>query len=179
MELLHKESAKNIFSHKELVEIAYNWLIKKGGFAFKELRSLSNECPDVLGFRSCESILIECKASRADFLADKNKPFRQKPCEGMGNYRLYCCPSGLIKKEDLPNKWGLIYVNENGKACLAYNCFNNKGGNMFLPENRFESNTKEEMYVLYTALRRLHIRKRIDEIYTMSDNNIQETITAL
>ena len=153
------------FSHRKLVEISYEWLIKRCGFAFKELRSLSNECPDVLGFRADESILIECKVSRSDFLADKNKPFRKISCNGMGNYRLYCCPKGLIKKEELPEKWGLIYVNEKGKAILVHNCFNSKGGNMFLEENRFDSNRVEEMRMLYTALRRLHIRKRIDEIY--------------
>lgn len=155
-------------SHRGLVEIAYKWLIKKCGFAFKELRSLSNECPDVLGFNSCSSILIECKVSRSDFLADKNKHFRKISSKGMGNYRLYCCPKGLIKKEELPEKWGLIYINEFGKATLVHNCFNNKGGNMFLDENRFEANTKEEMYMLYTALRRLHIRGRIDEIYAVT-----------
>lgn len=156
-------------SHRELVEIAYKWLIKRCGFAFKELRSLSNECPDVLGFRSCESILIECKVSRSDFLADKNKPFRKISCNGMGNYRLYCCPKGLIKKEELPEKWGLVYVNENGKAILVHNCFNSKGGNMFLEENKFEANREEEMKMLYTALRRLHIRNRIEEIYAVSE----------
>lgn len=157
------------FSHRKLVEISYAWLIKRCGFAFKELRSFSNECPDVLGFRSDESILIECKVSRNDFLADKNKPFRKISCNGMGNYRLYCCPKGLIKKEELPEKWGLIYVNENGKATLVHNCFNNKGGNMFLEENRFEANREEEIKMLYTALRRLHIRNRIEEIYAVSE----------
>ncbi|MEO5991406.1 MAG: hypothetical protein ABIP68_07185 [Ferruginibacter sp.] len=156
-----------LLSHHNLVEISYKWLIKRCGFAFKELRSLSSECPDVLGFRSCESILIECKISRSDFLSDKNKPFRKVSSNGMGNYRLYCCPKGLIKKEELPEKWGLIYVNEFGKATLVHNCFNNKGGNMYLEDNRFEANTKEEMYMLYAALRRLHIRGRIDEIYDM------------
>lgn len=156
-------------SHRQVVEIAYKWLIKRCGFAFKELRSLSNECPDVLGFRSFESILIECKVSRSDFLADKNKPFRLNPNTGMGNYRLYCCPKGLIKKEELPEKWGLIYINELGKATMVHNCFNHKGGNMFLKENKFEANREEEMKILYTALRRLHIRNRIDEIYAVSE----------
>jgi hypothetical protein len=154
-------------THRKLVEIAYDWLIKRCGFAFKELRSLSNERPDVLGFRSGESILVECKISRSDFLKDKSKTCRKIAGNGMGNYRLYCCPAGLIKKEELPEKWGLIYVNYLGKATLVHNCFNNKGGNMYLSDNRFEANLQEERSIFYTALRRLHIRKRLDEIYKL------------
>ncbi|PSR54180.1 hypothetical protein AHMF7605_11930 [Adhaeribacter arboris] len=156
---------KTEFTHNQIVELAYKWLLKRTGFAFKELRSLSNECPDVLGFRHEASILIECKISRNDFLCDKNKSFRKNPSIGMGNYRLYCCPDGLIKKEELPEKWGLIYVNQEGKCRLVHNCFNHRGGNMFLPKNQFEANLTEERKMLYTALRRMHIKGVLDLIY--------------
>lgn len=155
-------------THSQVVEIAYKWLIKRVGFAFRELRSLSGECPDVIGFRHTESILIECKVSRSDFLSDKNKPFRKIPDKGMGNYRLYCCPEGMIKKEELPEHWGLIYIIE-GKPKLVVNCFNSKGGNRFMDDNKFQINQEEERKVLYTALRRLHIRNRIEEIYTIEN----------
>jgi hypothetical protein len=64
------------FTHKELVEIAYKWILKNGsvGVAVKELYSLASEIPDVIGFGGWESVVIECKASRSDFLADKKKP---------------------------------------------------------------------------------------------------------
>lgn len=108
-------------THKQLVEIAYRWVLKNGsvGIAFKELKSLSNEIPDVIGFGGWHSILIECKVSRSDFLSDKKKPHRAK---GMGDWRFYCCPKGLIKVSELPEKWGLIYVDEKRKARIEYDC---------------------------------------------------------
>lgn len=71
-------------------------------------------CPercDALLFCSGSSYMIETKISRSDFLADFKKPHRQEG--GMiGNYRYYACPEGLIKPEEIPEKWGLIYVPE-------------------------------------------------------------------
>ena len=54
--------------------------------------------------------MIETKITRYDFLADKNKKFRKDPSLGIGKYRYYACPKGLIKIEELPEKWGLIEV---------------------------------------------------------------------
>jgi len=34
---------------------------------------------------------------------------------GLGVYRFYLCPVGLIQPEELPPKWGLLYA-ENGKV---------------------------------------------------------------
>lgn len=63
--------------------------------------------------------VVESKVSRADFLADAKKSFRKNPEEGVGNYRYYACPEGLIKPEELPPKWGLIYVNmQNGRCSM-------------------------------------------------------------
>ncbi len=33
---------------------------------------------------------------------------------GMGKYRWYICPKGLIKVEELPTHWGLLYVGDKG-----------------------------------------------------------------
>src|SRR5688572_21445214 len=112
---------KSTFTHKQVVEIAYRWLVKNGsvGVVFKELKSYANEIPDVIGFSSWESILIEVKVSRSDFLCDKNKPHRTK---GMGNWRFYCCPKGMIRREELPAGWGLIYIDEAAKARMEYDC---------------------------------------------------------
>lgn len=69
-------------THSELIEIGYRWLLKHTscGVAFKELRAIcpNGEIPDVIGFGGFgHSVLIEVKISRADFLADKKKIFRQ------------------------------------------------------------------------------------------------------
>lgn len=78
-------------------------------------------CPercDALLFDSNNSFMIETKISRSDFLADFKKAHRQ---EGglIGNYRYYACPEGLISVDELPEKWGLIYVNPDIKRARA------------------------------------------------------------
>lgn len=72
------------------------------------------ERPDAILFKTLESFLIETKISRADFLRDFKKPFRAKG-RGIGKYRYFACPTGLIKPEELPEKWGLIYVEPGNK----------------------------------------------------------------
>lgn len=71
---------------------------------------------DAILFNSTSSFLIETKISRADFKADAKKSFRQNG--GVGRYRYYACPEGLIKPEELPEKWGLIYVRPNNQRSL-------------------------------------------------------------
>jgi len=77
----------------------------------------SERCDAIL-FDSGSSYLIETKISRGDFLADFKKAHRQEGC-GIGNYRYYACPTGLIKPEELPEKWGLIYVDLIKKSARA------------------------------------------------------------
>jgi hypothetical protein len=87
----------------------------------------------------------------------------------------------------LPEKWGLIYVNEKGKARIEYDCRKKRvpcepytiGGNFGVPletitsrvtradENWFDADMVAERRIMYTALRRLHIRNRIEEIYAV------------
>lgn len=177
-----------MLTHRQVVEIAYKWLLKNGGvgIAFKELKSIDAEIPDLIGFDSEQSILIEVKVSRSDFLSDKKKPHRAK---GMGNWRFYCCPKGLIKINELPAKWGLIYIDEKGKARIEYDCRRkkikeecvNERCRQVYPEgfyyrvvraaeNWFEADVIAERRIMYTALRRLHLRGRIEEIYQTPDS---------
>ena len=103
--------------HDELVDRACRWLKGSCGcsVAVGELRAFtgSGETPDALGWRSEYSILVECKTSRADFLEDRKKPFRMKPSMGVGTYRFYMCPPGVIEPEDLPEGWGLLHLEKN------------------------------------------------------------------
>ena len=67
--------------------------------------------PDAIGWKkACHSVLVECKLSRPDFLADREKPFRQKPETGVGCERYYLAPRGLIRVEELRPGWGLLEV---------------------------------------------------------------------
>lgn len=162
--------------HSDLIPIAYDWVMKRGcGVAFKELNTITGEYPDVIGFQSSGfSILIEVKVSRNDFLADRKKSFRINPEMGMGTYRFFMCPWGLIKQHELPHGWGLIYVRNFKATCVyhPYYSFNLKGIRPF--DKSFEGfinkNYKNENMLMYSALRRLHIKGHIECIYDKQYN---------
>jgi len=113
---------KKIFCHAELCMIALKWLKRAnsaGGhgchIALSECRSgWDGEIPDAIGFRAAGlhdgSVVVEVKTSRADFIADRKKPHRQRG-EGMGNWRYFMCPEGVIQANELPDGWGLLWVN--------------------------------------------------------------------
>ncbi|WP_335971636.1 adenylosuccinate synthase [Acinetobacter pittii] len=113
-------------THRQLCEIGAKFLKRPEsanghGCHFTIIEpSCYGENPDVFGVRhgihshGIGTFLLEAKTSRADFLADRFKPHRLNPELGMGKYRYYICPTGLIKTEELPEKWGLIYVSEKG-----------------------------------------------------------------
>ncbi|MDN4572002.1 hypothetical protein DBB29_00705 [Pandoraea cepalis] len=96
--------------HQELVTIGARWLKRQGfGVVATELAAVgSAEQADVIGFRGSCSALIEAKAWRADFLADARKPHRA--AGGLGVYRFYLCPPGVIEVGDLPPRWGLLHA---------------------------------------------------------------------
>jgi hypothetical protein len=70
----------------------------------------SRERVDMIAFRASCSIMVESKVSRSDFLADRKKPERAHG--GVGDYRFYVTPVGLITENDLPANWGLLYYDE-------------------------------------------------------------------
>jgi hypothetical protein len=155
------------FTHNELVNIAYRWVLNNCscGVAFKEFHSHAGngEHPDVIGFGAWEhSVLVEVKVSRSDFLKDRDKSFRKKPELGMGRQRFYICPKDLIKKDELPVGWGLVYVYPDGKARQIVTAYR---GNIEERTKGFTHNITAERNLMYSALRRLHLRGRIEEIY--------------
>jgi hypothetical protein len=97
-------------THLQLVQKAVEWLRHyRCGVVLSEQACLSGEMPDAIGWkRACHSVLVECKISRADFLADRDKPFRRKPETGVGCERFYLAPKGLIAVDELPSGWGLL-----------------------------------------------------------------------
>jgi len=139
-------------THPELVTLAEKWLWRQGcGVVFAELSTLATpETPDAIGFRTTTSILVECKATRADFLADKNKPFRQEPARGMGDWRFFMTPKGLVTKDELPEGWGLIEVGKSVRRTHG-----GPKGNIWTADQPFTGNKVAEQALLYSALRRL------------------------
>ena len=76
---------------------------------------------------------------------------------GMGTYRFYLSPAGVITAQDLPEKWGLIWVNEAGKARQHIG----PKGNVWSSQQEFhhaEKNIHAEQAILVSALRRLQGR---------------------
>ncbi|SEC64392.1 hypothetical protein SAMN04489761_3379 [Tenacibaculum sp. MAR_2009_124] len=152
-------------THTELVELGYKWCLKRCGVAFKELKTTNKEIPDVIGFRSCNyTFLLEAKVSRSDFMVDKKKSFREQPEKGMGDFRFYITPKGLLTKEELPFKWGLIEVDSYNRMKTVYNPFGT--GNIYSRWNKNEKNTEAESRIMYSVLRRLQEQKVIDTIYS-------------
>lgn len=105
-------------THDQIVELAGKWiknhkqniLVPNCKTVALDLKTVEQEKPDVLAWNSSLSVMIEVKISRSDFLCDFKKPFRVNPELGVGELRYYCCPYGLIKETEIPEKWGLLYV---------------------------------------------------------------------
>jgi hypothetical protein len=133
--------------HDELCKQGQRWLKKTIGarLAISEMVCCNTygEIPDVIGWKGGYSILIECKTSRSDFKVDAKKIFRQFPEFGMGTFRLYLCPDGLIKPEELPEGWGLLYYSPERKTLKRVECFKGnivmESGNLKFQASHFKS----------------------------------------
>jgi hypothetical protein len=131
------------FTHKSLQEIAVSWLKRPSSgrgpgcqIALQEVGGLyGGERADAWGYRwgwGGGSIVVEVKVSRSDFLADAKKPHRSGEVLGMGTWRYYMCPEGIITLDDLPHGWGLLWVNSRGHVkvmaghvcCLIWHYWN-------------------------------------------------------
>lgn len=103
-------------SHKELVLLASRWLKYKQrcSLVLEEFVGGAQEIADAIGWRRAgrESVLVECKTSRSDFLSDQKKLWRNKHFsqDGLGQYRYYMAPAFLLKPDELPENWGLLEV---------------------------------------------------------------------
>lgn len=133
--------------HKELVRRIGSWLRSRKGcnVVMMELATQNNETPDVLAFHGAgASILVECKASRADFHADKAKLFRRHEDLGMGDVRYFAAPKGILTNEDMPQGWGLLEVGDHQIKELLE------------PQNK-PANKRAEVKMLQSVIRRLEI----------------------
>lgn len=101
---------QNQHTHDALVVAASDWLTRsmRCSVVISDRVSRASERPDAIGWANGYSILVECKASRSDFLTDASKPHRAMASIGMGRSRYYFAPPGLIGKHDLPPGWGLV-----------------------------------------------------------------------
>src|ERR1039458_8720663 len=93
-----------------LIEMAEAWLRRsRCGIVLSEQGCSSGEMPDAIGWKGRNhSIVIECKVSRADFLADPTKPWRTDPAIALGCERSCAAPEAMLKADEMPAGWGLL-----------------------------------------------------------------------
>jgi hypothetical protein len=137
-------------THTQLVQKAVAWLRSyRCGVVLSEQACLSGEMPDAIGWkRACHSVLVECKVTRADFLADRDKPFRRKQELGLGCERFYLTPAALLQLKDLPPGWGLLECHNRKIRLLLPAAMNLRTATGF----------RHEMNLLLASLRRVEIR---------------------
>jgi hypothetical protein len=149
--------------HDDLIRIGAHWLMgtMRCGAVVSELISENGESPDIIGWRNSVSMVVECKVSRGDFLADKKKPFRSDPCKGMGKLRYYLTPKGLLVPDDLKDStWGLLETS--GKQVR-----------IILPSHQFlQRDMRAELRLMYTCLQRIQLRiaQPLSEVVRWSHN---------
>src|ERR1700685_1915350 len=121
----------------------------RGGVVLSEQACVSGEMPDAIGWkRANHSVLVECKVTRADFLADRAKPFRSKPARGVGCERFYLTPANLLRPEELPACWGLLEIRGRTVEMLHPSVKN----------LRSATGLRYEMNLLLASLRRVEVR---------------------
>lgn len=152
-------------THDELCNRAEKFLRSNGfGVAFHDKFKAgtgTGEQPDAIGFRNGVSCLIECKTSRSDFLADKKKHFRVDPTLGMGDWRFFMSPPGVIDVCDLPEGWGLLHAHEK----TVKKVYGFPPNTMWFFGKPFTGNKQAECDMMYSALRRMVVRGHFKEIY--------------
>jgi hypothetical protein len=137
-------------THAFLVRTAVDWLRRYGcGVVLSEQACISGEMPDAIGWKqACHSVLVECKVSRADFLADRAKPFRHAPETAVGSERFYLVPRGLVAPDELPAGWGLLQHHDRKIEVIRPSRKNLRSDEGF----------RCEMNLLLASLRRVEVR---------------------
>jgi hypothetical protein len=154
-------------THQQLVRMAEQWLRRRYrcGIVLSEQSCASGETPDAIGWKGlgapsarrvcagwgdcCRSVVVECKISRADFLTDREKPFRKNPELAMGCERFYLAPRGLISPAELPAKWGLLEAHGREVRMAVKPCRQSQ---------RSQTGFLWEMNLLLASLRRVEVR---------------------
>ena len=113
-----------------------------------EQACVSGEMPDAIGWkRASHSVLVECKVTRADFLADRDKPFRHKPEQGVGCERFYLAPAAVVNRR---TACGLGTARTSPRP--------NRDGAASAKNLRTAKGFRYEMNLLLASLRRVEVR---------------------
>lgn len=138
-------------THAELVTVAVRWLKTRQRercyVVLAEPPAQTGESPDAIGWNSRASYLVECKVSRADFLADLKKP-RRVAGRRLARYCYYLAQAGLLGPEDVPAAWGLLELRGD-----AVHVVRDAEDGIHL---RSGHEVRDEVNLLYAELRRYH-----------------------
>jgi hypothetical protein len=138
-------------THSRLVDHAVHWLKSKYrcGIVLSEQSCSSGETPDAIGWKARNhSVVVECKISRADFLADASKCWRTHPECALGCERFYLAPAEVVSCSELPPGWGLLEI-RGGQVTVV----GRSRKNLRSPEG-----LANEMNLLLASLRRVEVR---------------------
>jgi hypothetical protein len=138
-------------THNDLVKRAVRWLTgsQRCGVVLAEITSVAMENPDAIGWQARKSILVECKVSRSDFLAQRNKPCVKVNCL-VGNERYYMCQRYVIQPEELDDTgFGLLWIDGNEVSIRR------KAPHRSLSLSEYQ----DERTMLVSALRRIRVRE--------------------
>ncbi len=132
-------------THEELIVRAQRWVrAQRYPIVLADVHTnTTSEQPDVIGFRTySDTLIVECKTSRADFRRDARKYARRIASLGMGYWRWFFTTDGIIDPATVTGGWGLaVVVGRRVKIIVPAKPF-------------FERNLVEEHRLLVTALRR-------------------------
>lgn len=133
---INPETGLPMLTHSQLVTLAsqilrrmgYPYIISEPGFR--------DELPDAFGMSENMTCLIECKATRADFLADMKKEFRIHPEKGIGRQRIYLVNKGVCTPEELPEGWQMIEALDNHTVITEYGDLKKHWNDRYMFEER-------------------------------------------
>lgn len=119
------------------------------GIVLSEQSCASGETPDAIGWKGKNhSVVVECKVSRADFLADFSKPWRIDPDSALGCERYYLAPAEMLCPSELSPAWGLLEI-EGREIRMTRKSKKNL---------RAAAGLANEMNLLLASLRRVELR---------------------
>jgi len=185
---MRPQRALILMTHSDLTKLAVKWLQRPnsaGGpgcsLALSECRTgYTGEIPDAIGFRATGhaptdgSVVVEVKVSRADFLVDAAKPHRSKG--GVGRWRYFMAPEGLIAPEELPCRWGLLLVNKRGhiKPATGPALLARTGPwvqhQAMLEQYSHERDIEREMFLLVRTLATTHDPQKVLDMLREANN---------
>jgi len=144
-------------THEELRQRAVKWLTnrKRCSVVLSEMTSAAWEIPDAIGWKVATSFLVECKVSRSDFRANRNKA-HVRSRSGVGRHRYFLTPPNLVRVEDLaevgsegvePSDYGLLWAADDYIHVVKEATY------------RSEIDPQSETAMLVSALRRVRTRE--------------------